>query len=475
MIRRLRPTAAVIGALVLAGCTSLPPAAAVPTAMAAHEVCSAMFVSDLDGKRAFADTVAPQLGPAARLVRVQADPTRKTVTAALAGLYARRATYREPYGCVVGDEASNLPVVDKAGGPPPPTQESSVVRTRDTELTSALDIAFSESSDGPRRRTYAAVIVHDGRIVAERYAPGVGVDTPLHGWSMGKSVTNALLGVLVKQGRLDMFAPAPVPEWRDPADARHSITPDDLLRMRSGLDVGQSLIPRWNAPFDPANRIMFASPDMGAAAARRALKSPVRSAWTYSDGNTAVLGRLIRQTAGGGDPAATQSFARRELFERLGMGSVTIETDATGSPVGATQVYASARDWARLGQLYLDDGVAGGQRIFPAGWVEYSTTLTPGSNPYGYGAGFWVTSGSDDHGLPVGSFLARGARGQYVIVVPSARLVVAKLGDADAPRGDFEAMVGLVGALTKWANSTGRRDAGLSLSQAPNPASRPRQ
>lgn len=474
MIRRLRPTAAVIGALVLTGCTSLPPAAAVPTAMAAHEVCSAMFVSDLDGKRAFADTVAPQLGPAARLVRVQADPTRKTVTATLAGLYARRAAYREPYGCVVGDEASNLPVVDQTGGRPRPSHDSSEVHTGDIQLASALDIAFSESSEGPRRRTYAAVIVHDGRIVAERYASGVGVDTPLHGWSMSKSVTNALLGVLVKQGRLDMFAPAPVPEWRDPADARHSITPDDLLRMRSGLNVGQSLMPRWNAPFDPANRIMFASPDMGAAAAHRALKSPVGATWIYSDGNTAILGRIIRQAAGGGDPAATQAFARRELFDRLGMGAVTLETDATGSPIGATQVYATARDWARLGQLYLDDGMAGGQRILPTGWVEYSTTLTPGSDPYGYGAGFWVSSRSNDRGLPAGSYMARGARGQFVIVVPSARLVVVKLGDADAPRGDFEAMVRLVGAVTKWANSTQARDEGLSLSHAPNAASRPR-
>ncbi len=474
MIQRLRPTAAVIGALVLAGCTSLPPVGAVPTAMAAHEVCSAMFVSDLDGKRAFADTVAPQLGPAARLVRVQTDPTRKAVTATLGGLYTRRAVYREGYGCVVGNEASKLPVVDTAGGPPHLTRESSAVGTGDTQLASALDIAFSESSDGPRRRTYAAVIVHNGQIVAERYAPGIGVDTPLHGWSMSKSVTNALLGVLVKQGRLDMSAPAPVPEWRDPADARHSITPDDLLRRRSGLDVGQSLMSRWNAPFDPANRIMFASADMGGAAAHRLLKLPVGVAWTYSDGNTAILGRIIRQTAGGGDPAATQAFARRELFDRLGMGAVTIETDATGSPIGATQVYATARDWARLGQLYLDDGMAGGHRILPAGWVEYSTTLTPGSDPYGYGAGFWVSSGSDDHGLPAGSFLARGARGQYVIVVPSARLVVVKLGDADAPRGDFEAMVGLVGALTKWADSTGGREESPSLSHAPNAASRPR-
>lgn len=448
MRRQRTGLAAATGVLLLAGCTSLPRAAAVPTAMAAHEVCSAVFVSGIDGPRAFAATVAPQLGPAALLVRVHTDLARKEVTATLGGLYTRRAVYRGLYGCVVGP-GPQAAVTQTA---PSSTPSASPIRTGDADLAAALDIAFAEPAGGPSRRTYAAVILHDGQTVAERYAPGIDAATPLHGWSMSKSVTNALLGVLVREGRLNMFAAAPVPEWRDPADPRHAITPDDLLRMRSGLDVGQSLMPRWDAALDPANRIMFAANDMGAAAAGRPLGSPVRAAWTYSDGNTAILGRIIRQTAGGGDPAATQEFARRELFDRLGMGPVTIETDATGSPVGATQVYASARDWARLGQLYLDDGVAGGQRILPSGWVAYSTRLTPGSDPFGYGAGFWVTSGAEVHGLPAGSFMARGARGQYVIVVPSVRLVIVKLGDADAPRRDFAEMVDLVRAAVQWVH-----------------------
>jgi CubicO group peptidase (beta-lactamase class C family) len=291
------------------------------------------------------------------------------------------------------------------------------------------------------------VILRDGRIVAERYATGIGVDTPLHGWSMSKSVTNALLGVLVNHGRLDMKAAAPAPEWRDPTDPRHAITADDLLRMRSGLDVGQSLSSRWNAPFDPANQIMFARPNMAAAAAGRPLKVKPKMVWTYSDGNTAILGRLIRERAGGGAPEA-QAFARRELFDRLGMGAVTLETDAAGSPIGATQVYASARDWARLGQLYLDDGRVGDRRILPAGWVDYSTRLTPGSEDFGYGAGFWVTTPARAKatGMPAGSFMARGARGQYVIILPAAHLVIVKLGDADTPQGDFAQMVKVVAA-----------------------------
>jgi CubicO group peptidase (beta-lactamase class C family) len=223
--------------------------------------------------------------------------------------------------------------------------------------------------------------------------------------------------------------------------------------MRSGLAVGQSLAPRWDAPFDPANQIMFAAPDMAAAAASRRLKAKPGTAWSYSDGNTAILGRLIRERVGGA--AETQAFARRELFDPLGMRAVTLETDATGSPIGATQVYASARDWARLGQLFLDDGMVGDRRVLPPGWVAYSTRLTPGSEAFGYGAGFWVSAArpANRPAMPAGSFMARGARGQYVVVVPSARLVVVKLGDADGARGDFEQMVSVVDAAVSWATA----------------------
>jgi CubicO group peptidase (beta-lactamase class C family) len=197
---------------------------------------------------------------------------------------------------------------------------------------------------------------------------------------------------------------------------------------------------------------MFATPDMAAAAASRPLKTKPRAAWTYSDGNTAILGRLIRERVGG--PVQAQAFARRALFDPLGMGPVTLETDATGSPIGATQVYASARDWARLGQLFLDDGRVGDRRILPPGWVAYSTRLTPGSESFGYGAGFWVSrpSSAPKAHMPIESFMARGARGQYVVVVPSARLVIVKLGDADTPRGDFDQMVRVVNAAVQWAD-----------------------
>lgn len=433
--------------LTLGGCAALEASGpvGVPLAMAAHEICSGVFISGFSPGRVAADTVAPQLGPAAALLRQEVDMPGQRVRVTLRGLGSREARYHGPLGCIV-DQGASPPAAPPLVPRPavPPLAGAAVVEPRSAALSVVLDLAFAEPADGPARRTYAVVVLHDGALVAERYAPGVGPDTLLHGWSMTKSLTNALLGVLVRQGRLEMHAPAPMEVWgRSPGDPRQAITPDDLLRMRSGLDVGQSLITRWNAIFDPANQIMFSTPDMGGAAAGRRLWREPGTVWRYSDGNTAILGALIHQIAGGGDAGATQDFARRELFDKLGMGPVVLETDATGAPIAATQAYASARDWARLGALFLHDGVAGGERILPEGWVAYSTTLTPGSEPYRYGAGFWVGGA---RGLPADSFMARGARGQYVIVVPSARLVVAKLGDADTPRGDLDQMIAVVSA-----------------------------
>lgn len=435
--------------LALAGCaaTEASGPVGVPLALAAHEICSGVFISGFPAKTVVANTVEPQLGPAAALLRHQVDLPGRRVRASMRGLGVREAVYHGQLGCIL-DQGATPPTVPVLTPRPalPPLAGSAVVEPATRPLGAALDLAFEEAETGPRRRTYAAVVLRDGRLVAERYGPGVTPDTQLHGWSMTKSFTNALLGVLAHQGRLSMKAPAPVAVWRQVGeDPRRAITPDDLLRMRSGLDVGQSLTTRWNAIFDPANQIMFARPDMGGAAAARGLNVEPGSAWRYSDGNTAILGALVHQIAGGGEAEATQRFARVELFDRLGMGPVILETDATGAPIAATQAYASARDWARLGQLYLDDGVAGGRRLLPEGWVTYSTELTPQSGPFRYGAGFWL--GGGETGLPEGSFMARGARGQYIVIIPSAGLVVVKLGDADTPRGDLKQMVRFVDAV----------------------------
>jgi hypothetical protein len=300
------------------------------------------------------------------------------------------------------------------------------------------------------RQTKAVVVVRDGRIIAERYAPGYAVDTQLPGWSATKSVTNALLGILVRQGRLSMQGPAPIAAWASPTDPRHAISTDNLLRMTSGLDCGQSLTASATDAFDPSAHMVFGERDMSSFAENRPLKAAPSSQWTYTNCNTLLASRIVRDNAGG-TAAGVMDFARRELFDKLGMHHVTLELDAVGTPIGSSHMFASARDWARFGLLYLNDGVVGGERLLPEGWVDYSATMTPGSEEYGYAAGFWTNRGRSpgaryriDHGMPADAFMARGAYGQYVVVVPSQRLVVARFGTALDRRNDMDGVARLV-------------------------------
>ncbi|HJR00772.1 MAG TPA: serine hydrolase, partial [Methylomirabilota bacterium] len=300
-------------------------------------------------------------------------------------------------------------------------------------LTAALAGAFAEPDGPPARRTHAVVVVHDGRVVAERYAAGFGVDTPVHGWSATKSVNNALLGILVRQGKLRMEDPAPVAAWQAPGDPRRAITPDQLLRMQSGLDLGDSLTASFSTAWDTSARMAFTEPDMAGFAEGAALTAAPGTRWTYANGNPAILARILRDRVGG-HAADVLRFARRELFEPLGIRSATLELDATGTPIASAFLFATPRDWARFGLLFLEDGVVGGARILPEGWVRYSTTPTPSAR-VGYGAGWWINQGDSpgarfrrEHGMPDDAFLALGIYGQTVVVVPSQRLVIARFG-----------------------------------------------
>jgi len=209
------------------------------------------------------------------------------------------------------------------------------------KLEAALDRAFAEPGEPPYRRVKAIVILHNGKVVAERYAQGYTAGTPILGYSLAKSVTNALIGILVREKKLTVEQRAPVAEWENPSDSRHEITIDELLRMTSGLALGESDIGS-----DPVSRMLFLESDMAGFAARARLEAAPGKRWEYSSGNTLILSRIIRDSVGG-RAADVAAFARKELFEPLGISTVTIEFDAVGTPVGSIYIYASARDWAR--------------------------------------------------------------------------------------------------------------------------------
>jgi CubicO group peptidase (beta-lactamase class C family) len=413
----------------------------VATGFTASILCSETFVSGLDPDKVFSETMAamPGTGLISWALDYKVDRTRRDVTVTLLGLGRSHAVYREGMGCyldhgvTVADAAL---LADEARPQPallPDIAVPSPVAPATPELAAAIDRAFAEPDGPPFRRTRAVIVVRDGRIVAERYAEGYGIDTPLLGFSATKSVMSALAGILVRQSKLALDRPAPVAAWQGAGDPRGAITVDHLLRHTAGLALGSSLSASLGSALEPVNRMKYVEPDRAAYAENIGLETQPGTAWNYHDGNTIVLSHLIRDAVGG-RASDVLRFARQELFGPLGMRRVTLEFDAAGTPEGSTQMLAPARDWARFAMLYLTDGVVGGKRILPEGWVKYSASATP-NGWIGYGAGFWTNQGDSygatyriEHGWPRDAFFAKGTIGQYVIIVPSERLVIARFG-----------------------------------------------
>jgi CubicO group peptidase (beta-lactamase class C family) len=414
----------------------------VATGFVANVLCSETFVSGIDPERTFTETTAamPGVGLIGWGLDYKLDRAKKDVTVTLFGFARSHAVYRGELGCYLDHGEAVVDVVaatsaDETPQPPllPDIAGPSIVAPSSPQLAAALDRAFSEPAAPPFKGTRAVVVVKDGRIVAERYADGYGIDTPLLGFSVTKSVISALAGILVRQGKLALDRPAPIAAWSNPHDPRHAITVDQLLRHTAGLALGSSLNASLGSAFEPVNRMKFMETDMAAFAEAAELESTPGRNWNYHDGNYLILSHLIRD-ATGGTPSDVLRFARRELFGPLGMRHATIEFDGAGTPEGSSQMLAPARDWARFGMLYLDDGVVGGGRILPEGWVSYSASPTPGAF-VGYGAGFWTNLGDSrgaryriEQGWPRDAFFAKGSIGQYVIVIPSQRLVIARFG-----------------------------------------------
>ena len=316
--------------------------------MAAHNLCSASFVAGLDPDTTFRELVQPLVGgPIGRFLRYRVNRKDKTVETSFAWTAHARAQFTPGYGCRL-DYADNAPApapVPPAIAQPDDFAPAGPVATSDPAIDHALDEVFTERPDRPAKRVKAIVVVKDGHVVAERYAPGFGIDTPLLSYSVAKSFTNALFGILVHQKRLRIDQKVAAPEWAGAADPRASISLEDLLRMRSGLDAAET-----GSGFDPATRMLYGHADMAAFAAQHTLKHDPGATWEYTSANTLILDRALGDTVGG-SAAGMRGFAQRELFAPLGMGDVTMEFDGAGVFIGSSYVYASARSFARFGEL----------------------------------------------------------------------------------------------------------------------------
>jgi CubicO group peptidase (beta-lactamase class C family) len=306
------------------------------------------------------------------------------------------------------------------------------------DLGPLLDEAFDDAS--PLATTHAVVVVHHGRIVVERYHGAlehfdrpptpVTADTPLLSWSMAKSVLHAVVGLLVGAGRLDLDAPAPVPEWADPADPRHAITLRQLLAMRDGLDFVEDYV---DDRVSDTIQMLFGDrqSDMANFAADRPLAAPPGTRFNYSSGTSNIISGAVARTVGPGEDYAR--FLHDRLFSPLSMRSADPEFDEAGTWLASSYLRATARDWARFGLFYLRDGVWDGARLLPAGWVDDARTMVSNDEDgEPYGAHWWGLPGDN----PLGTFRASGYEGQSISICPALDLVVVRLGKTPLERED---------------------------------------
>ena len=390
------------------------------TGYAAHNACAVENVAGRDDPE---NDLPPN--PLVPVLRTKAGDDGSTKGMLVGGLAAQRAHFTEGFGCTLGEQAPDLPapsVVDPAGNP----FAAAATPTMAPEIEAILGMAFGDDLDAEGRDelgTRAVLVVHDGQLVGERYAEGFAADTPQLGWSMTKSVTNLLVGRLVQDGELTLDEAQLREEW---TDERSDITVEQLLRMTSGLS--------WDETYDlgtPITRMLYLEPDMGGYVASQELAHDPGAYQQYSSGTTTLLCDILTDRSEAG-----ADLPRQELFAPLGLASFVVEPDAAGTPVCSSYGWATPRDWAALGQFALQEGEWNGEQLLPEDWMTLSTTtvdaeLGEDEDP-GYGAGWWTNQAADGAAvhpeLPADAYFAQGHDGQWIVVVPSADLVIVRLG-----------------------------------------------
>jgi CubicO group peptidase (beta-lactamase class C family) len=267
--------------------------------------------------------------------------------------------------------------------------------------------------------TYALLVIKGGELIYERYGCGANPIYMQYSWSMAKSVTHALVGILVGQGKIDLYEPVAVPEWQASDDPRREITMDHLLRMSSGLAFTENYV--GDAPSDVIPMLMAEGRhDTGAFAANMPALHPPNREWSYSSGTTNIICRLLRDLVGNGQTGMS-AFMEDNLWGPLGMRTPTPRFDTAGTFIGSSYLFAIPQDFARFGYLYLRDGQWDGQRILPEGWVDYARTPTYQDDEQAYGAHWWLRPNTS-------CFMASGYDGQRILISPDNDAMVIRCG-----------------------------------------------
>ena len=444
MKKVLRYVAIALLLAIVGGCVYLNRLLPIITGYAAKNLASAVFVSGREAK----DVEEIDLNfSLIRYTSNTVDYDNKTVTSRF--LWSKStAAYREGYGVTLlrGITAEELReqrfpkgVLSEGQGKQDSIAQLSLGDSALAERLAPIAKAFV-GERAYKGHPFAFVVLHRGGVVAECYDKGIGRDTKLLSWSMAKSFANALIGLMVKDSLLDIHAPMDIPEWQ--GDGRKAITLHDLMQMQSGLE--------WNEDYgarSDVNIMLHCERDMGLYALSKPLEHKPGTYWQYSSGTTNIVMRYLRSRFPSEE--AFIGYMRSRLFDPLGIVRPVFEQDLSGTFVGSSYLYATARDFARFGQLYLDDGCVDSERILPKGWVDYTRRPAAASGEH-YGAFFWLNGNGKFPDVPRDMFYCDGHDGQDIFIFPSHELVVVVLGFSPKPDNviDFNALLRDILSLT---------------------------
>lgn len=379
------------------------------------------------------------------------DENGRFVTSTVFGLKERKAIYRKGLGATLINDNFK---VSKFYEAPKRTklnknlpfpygdleQKEVVFDNVDYEkLQKVVDNAF-DTEDEKSKRTRSVIVIYKDQIIAEKYAPGFDKFSRILGWSMTKSITGTIFGILQKQGKIDVSKPAPITEWQK--DERAIITLSDLLHMNSGLE--------WEEDYgkiSDVTKMLFQAEDMGKVQMEKPAKFPPNLHWNYSSGTTNLLSKILRNQFKSHQEYLDYWYTN--LLDKIGMKSAIIETDMAGNYVGSSYGWATTRDWAKFGLLYLHRGNWNGEQLFDSSWSKYVSTPTNTSKG-NYGAQFWLNAGRKFPDVPRNMYYASGFQGQMVAIFPSQDLVIVRMGLTEDPEFDFNGLLsGIVGSLKK--------------------------
>ncbi|MDX6181103.1 serine hydrolase [Flavobacterium sp. Fl-77] len=376
----------------------------------------------------------------------------KFATSDVYGLKERKAIYREGLGATLINDnfdvnkpyllpkrtqlVTNLPF-PYGNIDPKDTVFSNIDYSK---LKKAVESAFDQAGK-QAKRTRAVVVLYKDKLIAEKYDKNFSKDSKILGWSMTKSITSAAFGVLAKQGKIDIYKPAPIVEWKN--DERKKITINDLLHMNSGLE--------WEENYSTicdATKMLFEAEDMGKVQMEKPAQFAPNSHWNYSSGTTNLLSRILK------NQFKTQQeyldFWYSAVIDKIGMNSMIVEQDMSGTFVGSSYGWATPRDWSKFGLLYLHKGNWNGEQILDESWVKYTATPTNTSNGQ-YGAQFWLNAGGKFPDVPRDMFYCSGFQGQMVAIIPSLDMVIVRMGLKEEDQGfDFnEFLKGIISSVKK--------------------------